>query len=138
MTFSSQTLTYIYHASHHISNPSINLSCISSYLKPYIYHPRHYIILRQKHRHGCNQTTSYRHLNIKNTSSNQACSYSSTKAYSKQMHVHMNAFLTSLHHNTYSWSYHMHVHGISNKEMKLSPNLTCKGQTTNKHGSRDS
>ena len=96
------------------------------------------IISRQKHRHGSNQTTRYKHLNIKNTSFNQACSYSSTKAYSKQMHVHMNAFLTSLHHNTYSWSYHMHVHGISNKEMKLSPNLTCKGQTTNKHGSRDS
>ena len=28
----------------------------------------------------------------------------------------------------------MHVHGISIKDKKRNPNLTCEGQTTNKHG----
>jgi len=31
MAFSSQTLTYIYHASHHISNPSIHLLYMALY-----------------------------------------------------------------------------------------------------------
>ena len=76
-----------------ISNPKIHLSCISSHLKPQHTSITHGIISysRQKHRHGSNHTTCYRNLNIKNTSFNQACSYSSTKAYSKQMHAHMNA-----------------------------------------------
>ena len=28
----------------------------------------------------------------------------------------------------------MHAHGISIKDKKRNPNLTCEGQTTNKHG----
>ena len=33
-----------------------------------------------------------------------------------------------------AWLYHMHAHGISIKDKIRNPNLTCEGQTTNKHG----
>ena len=101
----SQILTYIYHA-YYISNQA------------YIY----YASISTKR--ICD-----RYLNIKNPSSNQSCSYSLTKSYSKQMHVHINAWLTLLYHSTYA---SMHVHGISKKEKKRNPNLACEEQTTNK------
>ena len=131
MAFSSQNPN-IYHAIHHISNLSIHLSDMASY------HSQSRNIDMAAIIH------EYRHLNIKNSSSNEACSHLSPKEYFKQMHIHMNAWLTLLtllHHNTYA-SMHGHIICMfmahQTKRRKETLILICEGQTTNKHGIRDS
>ena len=67
------------------------------------------------------------HTHHKSIFQTNTCSYKNMTYLIAPQHLCINA-----------WSYHMHVHGISNKELKRKHNLTCEEQTTTKHGGRDS
>ena len=53
-----------------------------------------------------------------------------TNAYS---YVCMTYLTAPQHLCINAWSYHIDVYGIAKREKKRYPNLTCEGQTTNKH-----
>ena len=77
--------------SHTHTNIHLSNMAFSSQTLAYIYHTSHYIISKVEIQTWQQSNMGYRHLNIKNSSFNQACLHLSLKAYSKQMHVHMNA-----------------------------------------------
>ena len=124
MAFSSKTLTYIYHATYiiifkAITKQTYHIQTRSKGMLSML--NKQVITFMAKH-------SQILFMFIKARS----------RSYLKQMHVHANARFTSLlttpqHLCINTWSYHMHVHGISKKGEK-NPNLTCEGQTTNKHG----
>ena len=120
----THTLAYIQQTTWHhlIPNPSIHLSCISSYLKPQHTSIIHGIISypRLKHRHGSNQISIYHiqgiayilahhvHQNSHHFHQGKTRSYPQKNACSCEC---MPYLTTSQHLCINAWTCYMHVHG---------------------------
>ena len=113
---SSQTLKYLYHASHIIINPSIHLSCIS---------------FREQTNDGRIKESleSIKNTNIflahMSHSSNLNKIISQSNTCTCECMPYLTYLVTSHNLCINAWSYHMPVHDKTKKTLKRNPNLAC-------------
>ena len=120
--------------------PNIHLSC-KSYYHIQGSNQTNMSYPKQKHRHVKIKQTSY-HIqgkafkNIIHVHQGKIKIISQTNACSCECITYLTYLTVPQHLCINAWSYHMHIHGISIKEKRRNPNLTCEGQTTSKHRNR--
>ena len=137
--------------SHHIRNPSIHLSCLSTKINPNMFTSKHlisygiiswsrqnidmaasmqtYIVYHIQDR-NVGMLRSNKHVIISNTFmliKARLKSNLQTNACLYECMPYLTYLTTPQHLCINAWLYHMHVHGISNKEKKRNPSLTCEG-----------